>query len=147
MSLGTPCPQQHLLPPTRTVLLAPRCSTSAVAEAACSRAQRHCRAAHHRDAGELGGGSSNLFDIEQQQQLQHLHSRQEWCEENAEPRRERGRRARPGSEPRGSGRWAELGAAAGHRRQLPSGFCKAKSKHTTPRARFAAQPVLGLGRG
>lgn len=89
-SLGTPCPQQHLLPPTMTALLAAWCSTSAVTEAACSRAQHHCRAAHHRDTWGAAGqrGCSHLFDIEQQQQLQRLHSRQERCEENAQPERE-----------------------------------------------------------
>lgn len=30
---------------------------------------------------------SHLFDVEEQQQLQHLHCWQEWCKENAEPGR------------------------------------------------------------
>lgn len=43
-------------------------------------------------------GESHLFDIEQQQQLQHLHSWQERSKENAQPGR-RGKMSLPGSEP------------------------------------------------
>lgn len=49
--------------------------------------------------GELQGwGESHLFDIEQQQQLQHLHSWQERSEENAQPG-SRGKTSLSGSEP------------------------------------------------
>lgn len=51
-------------------------------------------------------GESHLFDIKQQQQLQHLHSWQERSKENAQPG-SRGKMSLAGSEP-GETVWAQL---------------------------------------
>lgn len=57
--------------------------------------------------GELQGvRESHLFDIEQQQQLQHLHSWQERSEENAQPG-SREKMSLPRSEPQGTQWWAQ----------------------------------------
>lgn len=66
--------------------------------------------------GELwGGGSSHLLDVEQQQQLQRLHGRQERCEENTQPGRE-GKRSSPRVwAPRGAERGVGQGTGTGCR--------------------------------
>ena len=98
------------------------------------RQRRHAGLPVAGTRGEPWGrvGSSHLLDVEQQQQLQRLHGWQERCEENAQPGRDGGRRARPGREPRGSRWWAALGAAAGPWCRLRPGFRKARSRRTLP---------------
>lgn len=73
-----PCCAQGLAQPHRDE--AAPCGTAAAAQA--DRAQCHHSSTPRRVSGL---GESHLFDIEQQQQLQHLHSWQEWSKENAQP--------------------------------------------------------------
>lgn len=101
-SSGTSCPQKPPLSPTSTRPL----------HVAPLLQQRLMVTGHSATAvsphGELQGwGESHLFDIEQQQQLQHLHSWQERSEENAQPG-SRGEMSLPGPEPQGRQRWAQL---------------------------------------